>query len=58
VRLIAKKLYGPRSGTPEEKLQVVYVDSKHMDRMVEGDKLPDTATSGIWITNDVAPDVC
>lgn len=49
---LGQKLYEPGSGTSEEKLQVVYVDSKHMDRMIDGDKLPDTATSGIWITND------
>lgn len=51
-RAFGQKLYDPGSGTPEEKLQAVYVDSKHMDRMIKGDKLPDTATSGIWITND------
>lgn len=44
-------LYKPGDGSPEEKLQVAYVDSKHMDRMIAGDKLPPPATSGIWITN-------
>lgn len=47
-----RKLYDPGSGSPEEKLQIIYVDSKHMNRMINGDKLPDPATSGIWITND------
>ena len=48
---MGQKLYEPKDGTPEEKLQIVYVDSKHMDRMIAGDKLPASATSGIWITN-------
>lgn len=45
------KVYEAGSGSPEEKLQTIYVDSKHMDRMIHGEKLPITATSGIWITN-------
>lgn len=48
---IGEKLYEPGSDTAEERLQTVYVDSKHMDRMIHGEKLPATATSGIWITN-------
>lgn len=51
-RAFGQRLYEPGSGTVEEKLQIVYVDSKHMDRMIDGEKLPDTATSGVWITND------
>lgn len=50
-RAMGQQLYEPGQGTVEEKLQIVYVDSKHMDRMIHGDKLPDPATSGIWITN-------
>lgn len=50
-RVVGQKLYEPGSGTPEEKLQTVYVDSKHMDQMIYGNKLPTSATSGIWITN-------
>jgi len=45
------KLYEPGDGSPEERLQTVYVDSKHMDRMIDGMRLPESATSGIWITN-------
>ena len=44
-------VYLSNSGSAEEKLQVVYVDSKHMDRMIHGDKLPPDATTGVWITN-------
>lgn len=50
-RAMGQHLYEPGQGTAEEKLQIVYVDSKHMDRMIDGDKLPNPATSGIWITN-------
>lgn len=50
-RAMGQQLYEPGQGTTEEKLQVVCVDSKHMDRMIDGNKLPDPATSGIWITN-------
>jgi hypothetical protein len=45
-------VYEPGKGSLEEKLQVVYVDSKHMDRMIHGEKLPVVATSGVWLTND------
>lgn len=48
---MGQKLYEPGHGTPEEKLQTVYVDSKHMDQMIHGDKMPEPATSGIWIIN-------
>ncbi len=30
----------------------LYVDSKHMDRMIDGDQFPRKATTAIWITND------
>lgn len=46
-----KNLYEPGDDSNLEKLQKVYVDSKHMDRMIRGDKLPPEATTGIWITN-------
>ena len=45
-------IYAPGDGSPEERLQMVYIDSKHMDRMIVGDKLPGEATSGVWITNE------
>lgn len=51
-RASGQKLYEPGDGTPEEKLQIAYVDSKHMDQMIHGKKLPPTATSGVWITDD------
>ena len=34
-----------------ERLQMLYVDSKHMDKMIDGGKLPTEATAAIWITN-------
>lgn len=50
-RALAQRMYEPGDGSTEEKLQVAYVDSKHMDRMIDGDKVPEPATSGIWLTN-------
>ncbi|MSQ51526.1 MAG: hypothetical protein EXR28_06525 [Betaproteobacteria bacterium] len=35
-----------------ERLQKLYVDSKHMDQMIDGGKLPTEATAAIWITNE------
>lgn len=51
-RASGETIYTPGDGSCEERLQIVYVDSKHMDRMIHGDKLPESATSGIWITNN------
>ena len=46
------KVFEPGTNTQEERLQIAYVDSKHMDQMISGKKLPEGATSGVWITND------
>jgi predicted RNA-binding Zn-ribbon protein involved in translation (DUF1610 family) len=46
-----ESIYTQGDGSPEERLQIVYVDSKHMDRMIAGEKLPEKATAGVWITN-------
>lgn len=40
------------TGGALECLHDVYVDSKHMDCMISGEKLPDGATTGVWITNE------
>jgi len=50
-RASGESIYTQGDGSPEERLQIVYVDSKHMDHMIAGDKLPEEATAGIWITN-------
>lgn len=50
-RASGESIYAQGDGSPEERLQIVYVDSKHMDQMIAGDKLPEEATSGVWITN-------
>lgn len=39
-------------GSPYERLHTLYIDSKHMDRMIDGGKLPSDATAALWITND------
>jgi hypothetical protein len=33
------------------RLYALYIDSKHMDQMIDGGKLPTEATAAIWITN-------
>jgi hypothetical protein len=50
-RASGETIYNQGDGSPEERLQMLYVDSKHMDRMISGDKLPPEATAGVWITN-------
>jgi hypothetical protein len=45
------KLYESGDRSVEDRLQTLYVDSKHMDKMIDGEKFPESATSGIWITN-------
>lgn len=47
-----EKLFDKNDGSEAERLQKLYVDSKHMDRMIDGGKLPTEATAAIWITND------
>jgi hypothetical protein len=34
-----------------ERLHFLYVDSKHMDQMIDGGKIPTEATASVWITN-------
>jgi hypothetical protein len=50
-RASGESIYVQGDGSPEERLQIIYVDSKHMDHMIAGDKLPEEATAGVWITN-------
>jgi hypothetical protein len=50
-RASGEKIYQDGDGSPEERLQKIYVDAKHMDQMISGDKLPKEATAGVWITN-------
>ena len=51
-RAAGRPLYDKHDGSSAERLQILYVDSKHMDRMIDGRKIPAEATSAIWITND------
>ena len=47
-----EKLFTTGEKSIEEKLYTLYIDSKHMDRMIYGDQIPKETTSGIWITNN------
>lgn len=46
-----EKLFEKNDKSEAERLQILYVDSKHMDRMIDGGKIPDEATAAVWITN-------
>jgi len=46
-----EKFFEPNDGSEAERLHILYVDSKHMDRMIEGGKIPTEATAAVWITN-------
>jgi hypothetical protein len=46
-----EKLYEPNDKSEMERLRALYVASKHMDRMIDGGKIPTKATAALWITN-------
>lgn len=46
-----EKLFEKNDGSWAARLQILYVDSKHMDRMIDGGKIPTEATAAVWITN-------
>lgn len=48
----AEKFFERNDGSEAERLQMLYVDSKHMDHMIDGGKIPTEATAAIWITNN------
>ena len=45
------KFFEKGDGSAGERLSLLYNDSKHMDRMIDGGKIPTDATAAIWITN-------
>lgn len=47
-----EKFFERNDGSEAERLWMLYVDSKHMDHMIDGGKMPTEATAAIWITND------
>jgi hypothetical protein len=46
-----EKFFQKNDMSGAERLQMLYVDSRHMDKMIDGGKLPTEATAAIWITN-------
>jgi len=50
-RASGEKFFEQNDGSEAERLQMLYVDSKHLDRMIDGGKIPTEATAAIWITN-------
>ncbi len=49
---VGQKLFQKDDGSVYQRLQTLYVDSKHMDLMISGGKFPDEATGAVWITNE------
>ena len=39
-------------GSLLERVRKIYVDSKHMDKMIVGGKTPKAATTAVWLTNE------
>lgn len=46
-----QKVFERGSGSEAERLHDLYIDSKHMDQMIDGGRLPNEATAAIWIIN-------
>jgi hypothetical protein len=46
-----QKFFERNDKSEGERLNLLYVDSKHMDRMIDGGKIPTEATAAVWITN-------
>ena len=46
-----EKFFERNDGSEAERLQILYVDSKHMDQMIDGGKIPSEATAAVRITN-------
>ena len=51
MRPTKEELFKPNDKSDMERLHSLYIDAKHMDRMIDGGKLPNAATASIWITN-------
>ena len=50
-RASGEQFFERNDGSEAERLQILYIDSKHMDRMIDGGKIPTEATGAVWITN-------
>jgi hypothetical protein len=50
-RALGQHLFEQNDKSKEERLNLLYVDSKHMDRMIDGGRIPTEATAAVWITN-------
>lgn len=51
-QLIGKKAFEKGGNCKYERLHNIYIDSKHMEKMIDGGKLPTGAMCAVWITND------
>jgi hypothetical protein len=46
------KVFKKGDGSLLERIHKIYVDSTHMDEMIDGGKTPNKATVAIWLTNE------
>jgi hypothetical protein len=46
-----QQVFQKKETSDGERLHKLYIVSKHMDKMIDGGKLPNEATAAIWITN-------
>jgi hypothetical protein len=46
-----RKLFQKNDNSDMERLHDLYIDAKHLDRMIADKRLPDEATASLWITN-------
>jgi hypothetical protein len=45
-------LFGPRDGTPHQRLHSLYNRSKHHASAIQNDQLPEDGTIAVWLVND------
>jgi hypothetical protein len=46
-----KNVFDRKDGSKEERLHRLYIQSKHMDQMIDGGQIPTEATAALWITD-------
>jgi hypothetical protein len=51
MKATGEKLFVENDNSNMERLHGLYIDAKHMDKMIARGKLPNAAPASIWITN-------
>jgi hypothetical protein len=47
-----KTVFTPNDGSPEERLNLLYNRSKHVDSAIRNGQMPPEGTLAVWLTND------